>query len=161
MPLAVVWGVFLFLGLKVMAGNQFLARAAALLLDATRLDPTNAVERSIVELGRKRVLRFTGVQCGCLAALWLLKLNKATAMVFPSVIGVLLVLRAALLGAAALVAYRVARWAYKRLLTLGAMSPLPYGENCSAGDDVSRLGLFDDVVLDSPLARARKPETRA
>ena len=29
-----------------------------------------------------------------LATLWLLKLNKATAMVFPSVIGVLLALRA-------------------------------------------------------------------
>ena len=43
------------------------------------------------------MLRFTAVQAACLAALWLLKLNKATAMVFPSVIGVLLVLRAALL----------------------------------------------------------------
>ena len=93
-PLAVVWGVFLFLGQKVMSGNQFLGRSKALLLDTKRLDPTDTVERAIVELGRGKVLKFTAVQAGCLATLWLLKLNKATAMVFPSVIGVLLALRA-------------------------------------------------------------------
>ena len=43
------------------------------------------------------MLRFTAVQVACLATLWLLKLNKATAMIFPSVIGVLLVLRAVVL----------------------------------------------------------------
>ncbi|KAH8067620.1 inorganic anion exchanger [Aureococcus anophagefferens] len=93
-PLAVVWGVFLFLGQKVMSGNQFLGRSKALLLDTERLDPTDTVERAIVELGRGKVLKFTAVQAGCLATLWLLKLNKATAMVFPSVIGVVLALRA-------------------------------------------------------------------
>ena len=97
-PLAVVWGVFLFLGAKVMTGNQFLGRAAALLVDEQRLDASrNVVERSMVELGRRKVAKFTAVQASCLAVLWGLKLNKATAMVFPSVIGVLLVLRAALL----------------------------------------------------------------
>ena len=96
-PLAVVWGVFLFLGSKVVAGNQFIERSKALLLDTKRLDPSNPVERAVVELGRPKVLRFTATQAACLAALWLLKLNKATAMIFPSVIGVLLVLRATLL----------------------------------------------------------------
>ena len=86
MPLAVVWGVFLFLGAKVMTGNQFLGRAAALLVDEQRLDPSkNVVERSMVELGRRKVAKFTAVQAFCLATLWLLKLNKATAMIFPSV----------------------------------------------------------------------------
>ena len=96
-PLAVVWGVFLFLGFKVMAGNQFLGRVGSLFVDTGMLNPTSETERAVVELGRKRVLRYTAVQASCLAALWLLKLNKATAMVFPSVIGVLLVLRASLL----------------------------------------------------------------
>ena len=96
-PLAVVWGVFLFLGFKVMAGNQFLGRVGSLFIDTGMLNPTSETERAVVELGRKRVLRYTAVQASCLAALWLLKLNKATAMVFPSVIGVLLVLRASLL----------------------------------------------------------------
>lgn len=96
-PLAVVWGVFLFLGFKVMAGNQFLGRAVSLCIDPIMLNPASEAERAVVELGRKRVLRYTAVQASCLATLWILKLNKATAMVFPSVIGVLLVLRAALL----------------------------------------------------------------
>ena len=96
-PLAVVWGVFLFLGFKVMAGNQFLGRVVSLFIDPRMLNPTSEAGRAVVELGRKRVLRYTAVQASCLAALWLLKLNKATAMVFPSVIGVLLVLRASLL----------------------------------------------------------------
>ena len=80
-----------------MAGNQFLGRVGSLFVDTGMLNPTSETERAVVELGRKRVLRYTAVQASCLAALWLLKLNKATAMVFPSVIGVLLVLRASLL----------------------------------------------------------------
>lgn len=93
-PLAVVWGVFLFLGGKVLAGNQFVDRSKALLVDTKRLDPAEPVERSILELGRRPVLRYTMVQLACLTTLWLLKLNKVTAMIFPSVIAVLLVLRA-------------------------------------------------------------------
>jgi hypothetical protein len=34
------------------------------------------------------------LQVLCLAALWALKLNPATALIFPSVIGVLMILRA-------------------------------------------------------------------
>ncbi|KAJ8601278.1 hypothetical protein CTAYLR_007749 [Chrysophaeum taylorii] len=96
-PLAVVWGVFLFLGSKVIVGNQFVGRSKALFLDTKRLDPSEPTERVILELGRKPVLRYTGVQAACLVGLWLLKLNKATAMIFPSVIGVLLYLRASVL----------------------------------------------------------------
>ncbi|KAJ1444840.1 HCO3 transporter family-domain-containing protein [Pelagophyceae sp. CCMP2097] len=96
-PLAVVWGVFLFLGRKVLLGNQFIERTKALVVDKSRLDPSQTVERSILELGRMPVLKFTVIQAACLSTLWMLKLNRATAMIFPSVIGVLLILRAAVL----------------------------------------------------------------
>lgn len=95
----------------MLTGNQFVDRSKALLVDTKRLDPAETVERSILELGRGAVLRYTmvsraprlgcvnavfssKVQLACLATLWLLKLNKITAMIFPSVIAVLLVLRA-------------------------------------------------------------------
>ena len=45
-PLAVVWGVFLFLGFKVMAGNQFLGRVGSLFIDTGMLNPTSETERA-------------------------------------------------------------------------------------------------------------------
>ena len=96
-PIAVVHGVFLFLGLRVIIGNEFIGRTKALLLDTKKLDPASPTERAILDLGRNPVLRYTGFQFACLGVLWLLKLNKLTAMIFPSVIGILLVLRGTLL----------------------------------------------------------------
>ena len=96
-PLAVIAGVFLHLGLKVMSGNQFLGRCKALVLDEAKLDLSRPDERSILELGRLPVLQFTLAQVACLAMLWGLKQSEPLAMVFPSVIGVLLLIRAKVL----------------------------------------------------------------
>ena len=95
-PLPVISGVFLYLGQKVMKGNQFLQRCIRM---ARRGPPQHRCqdERQMVVLGRGAVARFTAIQALCLAALWALKLNPATALIFPSVIGVLMVLRAKVL----------------------------------------------------------------
>ena len=93
MPLPVVAGVFLYLGRKVMSGNQFLRRCTQLFLDEKELSVTTEGEKEQVILGRIAVFRFTALQCLCLAVLWALKLSPATALIFPSVIGVLMVVR--------------------------------------------------------------------
>uniref|UniRef100_A0A7S3B5Q5 Bicarbonate transporter-like transmembrane domain-containing protein n=1 Tax=Haptolina ericina TaxID=156174 RepID=A0A7S3B5Q5_9EUKA len=96
-PLAVVSGVFLYLGKKVMSGNQFLRRCKTVFLESESLDAGLEGEKEQLILGRMAVARFTGVQVLCLAALWALKLNPATALIFPSLIAVLMIIRVKLI----------------------------------------------------------------
>ena len=97
-PVAVVHGVFFYLGKKVMSGNQFLERLRALAVPLpTNLDTDQESERSILVLGRRSVATFTGLQLACLATLWALKLTPGLGMVFPAAIGVLMFIRAQLL----------------------------------------------------------------
>jgi len=93
-PLPVIAGVFLYLGRKVMSGNQFLRRCKQLFLDENELCLKTDGEKEQVILGRWAVWRFTLIQWFCLASLWALKLSPSTALIFPSVIGVLMILRA-------------------------------------------------------------------
>jgi len=97
-PIAVVNGVFFYLGRKVMSGNQFLERLRALAVPLpSNLDARAPGERSILVLGRKTAFSFTGLQLACLAILWKLKLTRSLGMVFPAAIGLLMVIRAQLL----------------------------------------------------------------
>lgn len=48
---------------------------------------------AVAILGRRRVLKYVGIQAGCLSTLWVLKSFKPTALFFPSVIGALVVMR--------------------------------------------------------------------
>jgi len=88
-PMPVISGIFLYLGRKVMTGNSFLRRIQGLFLDMEKLPPTASVRL----LGRYPVIKYTGIQMGCLAILWGLKSFKPTALFFPSVIGLLVVIR--------------------------------------------------------------------
>jgi len=142
-PLPVVAGVFLYLGRKVMTGNQFLLRCRQLFvrgllptparhkphashkprtptplcppltarrppltrsctrlcvpppsqLDSRELSVTTVGEKEQVILGKWEIAKFTALQLFCLSALWALKLSPATALIFPSVIGVLMLVR--------------------------------------------------------------------
>ncbi|KAL1529921.1 hypothetical protein AB1Y20_000849 [Prymnesium parvum] len=97
-PVAVVHGVFFYLGKKVMIGNQFLERLRALAVPLpTNLDTESESERSLLVLGRPSVFMFTGLQLACLATLWALKLTPGLGMVFPAAIGILMFIRAQLL----------------------------------------------------------------
>ena len=96
-PLPVISGVFLYLGAE---GHEGQPVSAAMQDRMARRGPPQhhcQDERQMVVLGRGAVARFTAIQALCLAALWALKLNPATALIFPSVIGVLMVLRAKVL----------------------------------------------------------------
>ena len=88
-PIPVVSGVFLFLGRKLMKGNSFLQRIRDTFVEKKRLLEDNPIR----VLGRKRTALFTGIQLLCLMGLWGFKENPATAIFFPSAIGMLMVLR--------------------------------------------------------------------
>ncbi len=98
-PLAVVSGVFLYLGRKVVMGNLFVERCKKLWVEGKELDESGScpAETQMLALGRWAVFRFTLFQGMCLAGLLCLRQNPSTALVFPSVIGVLMVIRALLL----------------------------------------------------------------
>jgi len=88
-PIPVVSGVFLFLGTKLMSGNSFLQRIRDTFVQKDRLLEDNPIRM----LGRKRTAAFTGIQIACLVGLWAFKQNPSTAIFFPSVIGLLMVIR--------------------------------------------------------------------
>ena len=92
-PIPVVSGVFLFLGRKLMSGNSFLQRVRDSFMEKSRLGKDHPIQA----LGRKRMVIFTAIQVACLAGLWTFKSNPATAIFFPSVIGMLMVIRSFLL----------------------------------------------------------------
>ena len=88
-PIPVVSGVFLFLGRKLMSGNSFLQRIRDTFVETNRLPEDHPVK----SLGRGRMALFTAIQAVCLGGLWAFKQNPSTAIFFPGVIGLLMVIR--------------------------------------------------------------------
>lgn len=91
-PLAVICGLFLFLGRNMMTGNQFLQRIKLLFLDPEMAPPSSPIKK----VSPREVHGFTALQLVCLAALWALKVNPKTSLFFPSVIASLLAIRSLL-----------------------------------------------------------------
>mmetsp|Transcript_12530 Transcript_12530/g.15739 ORF Transcript_12530/g.15739 Transcript_12530/m.15739 type:complete len:776 (+) Transcript_12530:132-2459(+) len=89
LPIPVVSGVFLFLGRKLMTGNSFLQRIRDAIAEEKRLPSGHPIHF----VGRRKMNMFTGVQVACLLGLWKFKQYPATAIFFPSVIGVLMLIR--------------------------------------------------------------------
>jgi hypothetical protein len=89
LPIPVVSGVFLFLGRKLMSGNSFLQRIRDSFAEKNRLE----MDHPIHTLGRKKMNLFTLLQVACLVGLWVFKQNSATSIFFPSMIGLLMVIR--------------------------------------------------------------------
>jgi hypothetical protein len=92
-PIPVVSGVFLFLGRKLMSGNSFLQRCRDTFVEKKRLPEDHPMQM----LGRKRMAMFTTIQASCLTGLWCFKQNPSTAIFFPSLIGMLMVIRSLIL----------------------------------------------------------------
>lgn len=88
-PMAVISGLFLFLGVKMLGGNEFLSRTRYLIMDP-KLYPSDSPMKRIPTF---QVHSFTLLQVACLAMLWALKLNKKTSMFFPAVIATLMFIR--------------------------------------------------------------------
>jgi len=89
LPIPVVSGVFLYLGRKLMTGNSFLNRLPQAVAESKRLPQNHPIQ----VLGRKKMNIYTGVQVFCLFLLWEFKQNSSTSIFFPSVIGLLMLIR--------------------------------------------------------------------
>ena len=92
-PIPVISGIFLYLGRKLMKGNLLFDRAGQMFIEPSLL-PTSSIYRL---LPRITVAKFIGLQAFMLGIIWTLKQSKSLALLFPSCIAVLALLRGVLL----------------------------------------------------------------
>jgi mannitol/fructose-specific phosphotransferase system IIA component (Ntr-type) len=87
-PMAVLFGVFLFMGVGSLGGNQFVDRLRLWLMDPERY-PTNHYLRAVP----KRVVHgFTAIQALCFAMLWVVK-SSIIGISFPFFVALLVPVR--------------------------------------------------------------------
>ena len=87
-PMAVLFGVFLFMGVGSLGGNQFVDRLRLWLMDPERY-PTNHYLRAVP----KRVVHgFTAIQALCFAMLWVVK-SSVIGISFPFFVALLVPVR--------------------------------------------------------------------
>ncbi|TWT83035.1 PTS system fructose-specific EIIABC component [Planctomycetes bacterium CA13] len=87
-PMAVLYGMFLFMGLVSMRGNQFLERLMLLPMERSLYPQTHYIRR----VPFKVVHLYTALQLVCLTILWLTK-SSAIAIIFPLFIALLVPVR--------------------------------------------------------------------
>jgi len=90
-PMSVLFGLFLFMGISAMGANQFFERIRLWAMDPKRYPPTyylRVVPTPIVHT-------FTAIQTVCLAVLWVVKAS-AVGIVFPLFIALLVPVRIAM-----------------------------------------------------------------
>jgi hypothetical protein len=120
-PMAVLFGLFLFMGFNTLVGNQFWDRVVLWFTDPKLYPPTHYVRQVPI----KKIHTFTSVQAAALASLWLLK-TSAIGILFPVLIAMLVPLRLGL-----------SRWFTEpELLALDAEEAVEDFEDEMAGGDV-------------------------
>lgn len=90
-PMAVLFGLFLYMGIATLGGNQFFGRVLLWVTDH-RLYPSTHFVRVVPALV---IHAYSGIQVLCLAALWVLKAS-ALGILFPVLIALLVPLRSLL-----------------------------------------------------------------
>ncbi|XP_074474548.1 electrogenic sodium bicarbonate cotransporter 1-like isoform X1 [Sebastes fasciatus] len=90
-PMPVLYGVFLYMGVASLNGVQFMDRLQLLLMPAKH-QPDLIYLRHVPQ---RRIHLFTFIQCLCLALLWILK-STVAAIVFPVMILALVAVRKAM-----------------------------------------------------------------
>jgi mannitol/fructose-specific phosphotransferase system IIA component (Ntr-type) len=87
-PMAVLYGLFLFMGVVSISGNQFLERLSLWLRDPTLYPITHYIRR----VPRWTIHAFTAIQLACLAILWFVK-GSSVGILFPVFIALLVPVR--------------------------------------------------------------------
>jgi hypothetical protein len=88
-PMSVLFGLFLFMGVASMSGNQFFERVRLWVTDPQMLPPTHYVRR----VPKSKVSLFTVIQAVCLGVLWVVK-TSTLGILFPVFIALLVPIRA-------------------------------------------------------------------
>ncbi|MDA1051180.1 MAG: PTS sugar transporter subunit IIA [Planctomycetota bacterium] len=87
-PMAVLYGLFLFMGVVSMSGNQLFERIGLWLKDPTLYPSTHYIRR----VPRWTMHAFTALQVACLGVLWIVK-SSALGILFPVFIALLVPIR--------------------------------------------------------------------
>jgi mannitol/fructose-specific phosphotransferase system IIA component (Ntr-type) len=87
-PMAVLYGLFLFMGVVSISGNQFFERLSLWLRDPSLYPSTHYIRR----VPLRTIHKFTAVQLVCLGVLWIVK-TSALGIVFPLFIAILVPVR--------------------------------------------------------------------
>jgi hypothetical protein len=87
-PMAILYGLFLYMGVMSMRGNEFFARVLLFVTEPSLYPPSHYVRK----VPRRVLHRFTVLQALCLAALWTVKAS-AVAILFPVFIALMVPLR--------------------------------------------------------------------
>lgn len=90
-PMSVLFGLFLYMGVASMQGNQFFDRLKLWVMDRERY-PTHTYVRAIPN---KTIHKFTAIQLFCLIVLWVVK-TSSLGILFPVFIGLLVPVRMSL-----------------------------------------------------------------
>jgi mannitol/fructose-specific phosphotransferase system IIA component (Ntr-type) len=91
-PMACLYGIFLYMGIASLSGNQFAQRVTLWARDPELYPPTHYLRQVPV----KKVHFFTLIQAACLALLWVVK-TSVLAVLFPLILGLLVPIRLFLL----------------------------------------------------------------
>lgn len=92
-PIPVISGIFLYLGLKIMKGNLFFERLGDIMLEEPKFKSLPPYRN----LNRGTLGRYLLTQAISLAVIWILKSNRKYSIFFPACIGILAVMRRYLL----------------------------------------------------------------
>jgi len=87
-PMSVVFGLFLFMGIASLRSNQFVDRLKLWVTDPTLYPPTHYIRR----VSRAVLHSFTLIQLACLAVLWFVK-ESSFGVLFPLCIALLVPIR--------------------------------------------------------------------
>jgi hypothetical protein len=90
-PMSVVFGLFLYMGIASLRGNQFVDRLKLWVTDPTLYPPTHYIRR----VSRTVLHSFTLIQVACLSMLWIVK-SSTFGVLFPLCIAMLVPIRRAL-----------------------------------------------------------------
>lgn len=90
-PMAVLFGLFLFMGIGTLGGNQFVDRLKLWIMDPHLYPPTHYLRAVPVRF----VHYYTGIQFACLTVLWVVKAS-AIGILFPFFVAMLVPIRLAL-----------------------------------------------------------------
>ncbi|MBN1853814.1 MAG: PTS sugar transporter subunit IIA [Pirellulales bacterium] len=91
-PMAVLYGLFLYMGIVSMAGNQFFERLSLWLMDRSLYPSTHYIRR----VPRHVIHWFTFIQLGCLCLLGAIELHPMLGILFPLFLVLLVPFRHAL-----------------------------------------------------------------
>jgi hypothetical protein len=87
-PMAVLYGLFLYMGVVSMSGNQFFDRLKLWFTDSSLYPTTHYIRR----VPRWTIHKFTLLQLVCLAVLWIVK-TSVLGLLFPLFIAMLVPVR--------------------------------------------------------------------